>query len=173
MAQRTAPASQVPIVNIEALDTIDDGTFRITDQLTNDTKASGSEARGRGPDSNEDQTRSSGSIISESCYSIRSTRSYIRPYYRSRRVAKSEIEKPWIGERQSVWPTIIPCFGFACGLALMAVMIYLGVDSVPRHKYCLIMEDEFEGPTLNTSIWDFEVQIGGFGRVSLLFFQVD
>ncbi|CZS94128.1 related to gram-negative bacteria-binding protein 1 precursor [Rhynchosporium agropyri] len=101
MAQRTAPASQVPIVNIEALDTIDDGTFRITDQLTNDTKASGSEARGRGPDSNEDQTRSSGSIISESCYSIRSTRSYIRPYYRSRRVAKSEIEKPWIGERQN------------------------------------------------------------------------
>ncbi|PVH81977.1 glycoside hydrolase family 16 protein [Cadophora sp. DSE1049] len=79
-------------------------------------------------------------------------------------VAKIEIEKPWTKERRSVWPTVIPCFGFACGLALIAVMVYLGVKSVPRHEYCLVMEDGFDGPTLNTSIWQYEVQLGGFGN---------
>lgn len=111
-------------------------------------------------------------IISASDYSIRSRRSYIRPYYRSRLVAKTEIEKPWTKERRSVWPTVIPCFGFVCGLALIAVMIWLGVRSVPKHEYCLIMEDDFDGPTLNTSIWQYEIQLGGFGLVNLFFDKI-
>jgi hypothetical protein len=73
-----------------------------------------------------------------------------------------------VKERKSDWPTIIPCFGFACGLALMAVMVYLGVDSVPRHQYCLVMEDKFDGPSLNKSLWNEEVQVGGFGQVIFL-----
>ena len=38
---------------------------------------------------------------------------------------------------------------------------------MPQHEYCLVMEDNFDGPSVNTSIWDFEVQVGGFGSVGL------
>lgn len=30
-------------------------------------------------------------------------------------------------------------------------------------KYCLVMEDEFNGP-INTSLWKHEVSVGGFGN---------
>ena len=113
------------------------------------------------------------SVKSRTNSSIRSAKSFIRPYFRSRRITKQEIKKPWIEERRSIWPTIIPCFGFACGLALMAVMVYLGVDSVPRHKYCLVMEDNFDGPTLNSSLWNVEVQLGGYGQVLSVSLEYD
>ena len=103
------------------------------------------------------------SIISATNSSIRSSKSYIRPYFRTRRVAKSEIEKPWLDEPRSKWPFIIPVTGIVCGLALIGVQIYLGWASIPRHKYCLVMEDQFEGSTLNASNWNQEVELGGFG----------
>ncbi len=95
--------------------------------------------------------------------SIRGSKSYIRPYYRSRLIAKSEIAKPWLKDPKPIWPTAIPCIGFACGLAVMAVMVWLGVNSVPRHNYCLIMQDDFEAPSLDKSMWNKEVQLGGYG----------
>ena len=130
-------------------------------------------ARSETVETPERSTTSSVSIKSRTDSSIRSAKSYIRPYFRSRRIAKSEIEKPWVKERKCDWPTIIPCFGFACGLALMAVMVYLGLDSVPRHRYCLVMEDNFDGPSLNKSLWNQEVQLGGYGQVLFVSFEYD
>lgn len=103
------------------------------------------------------------SVSSGGSSSDRSSKSYIRPYFRSRRVAKESIEKPWLEKPKSKWPTILPCAGLLGGLALIALQMYLGWASVKINKYCLVMEDSFKGPTLNTSLWNQEVQLGGFG----------
>lgn len=39
-------------------------------------------------------------------------------------------------------------------------MTYLGV---PKHDYCLILDEQFNGATLDTSIWTREVQVGSAG----------
>lgn len=92
-----------------------------------------------------------------------STKSYARPYFRSRKITKDEIQKPWLQRKRTRWPTIIPCIGLVVGLIIIVGQVYGGWSSVDRHKYCLVMEDSFDGPTLNTSLWTQEVQLGGFG----------
>lgn len=92
-----------------------------------------------------------------------SSKSYIRPYFRSRMVTKEFIEKPWLDEKKSIWPVIIPYFGICVGFGLMGLQMYLGWASVAKNTYCLVMEDHFDGPTLNTSLWNYEIQLGGFG----------
>jgi len=113
------------------------------------------------PTHSQSQTSSSNrdSLVSR----ISSTKSYIRPYFRSRIVAKESIEKPWLDEPKSRWPVIIPYFGIFVGLALAGLQMYLGWASVIQNKYCLVMEDGFDGAILNSSLWNYEVQAGGFG----------
>jgi len=94
---------------------------------------------------------------------ISSSKSYIRPYFRSRIVPKESIEKPWLDVPQSKWPVIIVYFGICVGLGLVGFQMYLGWASVVINKYCLVMEDNFDELSLNSSLWNYEMQLGGFG----------
>ncbi|CAK7228525.1 hypothetical protein SBRCBS47491_006934 [Sporothrix bragantina] len=86
-------------------------------------------------------------------------------YFHSRRVAKGQVEKPWLARRdpKEKWVTILPLVGIAIGLLLSGVLVWDGLNSVVTHKYCLVLDDDFsEG--FRTDLWTKEVQVGGFGN---------
>ena len=84
-------------------------------------------------------------------------------YFHSRRVKKDEVEKPWLtkADPKEKWVTILPVLGIFLGLAISGVLIWDGLRSVVKHKYCLVLEDDFQ--TFDTNVWTKEVQVGGFG----------
>src|SRR5437762_64198 len=84
-------------------------------------------------------------------------------WFRSRRVKKGEIEKPWMEQKypKQKWINIIPLLGIGIGLSLSTVYVYFGVHTIVNHNYCPVLIDEFS--ELNSIIWMKEVQVGGFG----------
>ena len=86
-------------------------------------------------------------------------------FFASRKVAKGDIEKPWVEakNRQREWGTILPLFGIIVGICLASGLVCLGVFSVSNHSYCEVLIENFDSPTLNSSVWTKEVQSGGFG----------
>ncbi|KAJ3416855.1 hypothetical protein HDV05_008440 [Chytridiales sp. JEL 0842] len=56
------------------------------------------------------------------------------------------------------WLGIIP------GLIASGIIVYLGVQSIPKYKYCLVLEDNFDGDSINRDIWTHELSLGGFGN---------
>ncbi|KAK1758048.1 glycoside hydrolase [Echria macrotheca] len=88
-----------------------------------------------------------------------------RRYFHSRRVRKGEVEKPWTAkvDPKEKWVTILPVLGIVLGLAISGILIWDGIRSVVKHNYCLVLEENFDGP-LDTSVWEHEVQLGGFGN---------
>lgn len=101
--------------------------------------------------------------------SLASSTSYQPPgnprYFRSRRVKKGEVEKPWLNKKdpREKWVTIIPLIGVAIGLAIAGFLIYDGLKSVQNHTYCPVLLEDFSSGELNPSIWIKEVEVGGFG----------
>ncbi|KAI1766720.1 glycoside hydrolase family 16 protein [Hypoxylon sp. FL1150] len=85
-------------------------------------------------------------------------------YFRSRRVKKGEVEKPWLDKKdpKEKWVTIIPILGFLVGLGISAFLVWDGLRSVVKHNYCLVLDDNFA--TFNEAVWTKEVQVGGFGN---------
>ncbi|KAI5922351.1 glucan 1,3-beta-glucosidase [Camillea tinctor] len=85
-------------------------------------------------------------------------------YFHSRRVKKGEVEKPWLEKKdpKEKWVTILPVMGIIVGLGISAFLIWDGLSSVVKHKYCLVLEDNFA--TFNEDVWTKEVQVGGFGN---------
>lgn len=90
----------------------------------------------------------------------------LQRFFHSRRVAKGEVEKPWVGKAhpKEKWVTIFPLLGILVGLGISGFLIYDGLSSVVHHDYCPVLDDDFGGG-LNTNIWSKEVEIGGFGYV--------
>lgn len=86
-------------------------------------------------------------------------------YFRSRRIKKSEIERPWLEKKdpREKWMTIIPLIGFFLGLCVVAVLVWNGVREVAVHKYCQILDEDFS--FWNDKIWTKEVELGGYGSV--------
>ncbi|PWN26714.1 concanavalin A-like lectin/glucanase [Jaminaea rosea] len=76
--------------------------------------------------------------------------------------------KPWVGQksrkradRKAYWTFVVAvCLGIVGAAALVAT----GYLSVKKHNFCLVMEDNFEGTTINDKIWFHEQQTGGFGN---------
>lgn len=92
-------------------------------------------------------------------------------YFRSRRVEKKDIVKPWLSEPRDPkekWVTIIPLLGAFVGLILAALLVWDGWKSVINHNYCLVFEDDFS-QGLNPDNWQAEIQLGGFGYASCRF----
>lgn len=85
-------------------------------------------------------------------------------YFHSRRVRPGEAEKPWLEKKDSKekWATIFPLVGIFVGLAVAGFLVWDGISSVVKHKYCLKLEDTFSNG-LDSSVWTKEVQVGGFG----------
>lgn len=85
-------------------------------------------------------------------------------YFRSRRIQKGDVAKPWLAvkDHREKWVTIIPCLGLLLGLAICGLLVYLGLASVVNHKYCpVLMEDWSNG--FDENIWTREVEVGGYG----------
>ena len=90
-------------------------------------------------------------------------------YFHSRRVRKGEVEKPWALKKdpKEKWVTIIPMAGILIGLAISAVLVWDGYRSVAQHKYCLVLDEDWS-QGIRDSVWQHEIQLGGFGYVSIL-----
>lgn len=86
-------------------------------------------------------------------------------YFHSRLVKKGEVEKSWLGRKdpKEKWVTILPLTGIFIGLALAAFLVWDGLSSVVHHKYCLVLDESFDGSGLDSNVWTQEVQVGGFG----------
>ena len=84
-------------------------------------------------------------------------------WFRSRRVKKGEVERPWLKKRdpREKWVTIIPLIGIFIGMAVSGVIIWDGLRTVVNYKYCEILNDDFS--SWNSKVWTKEVEVGGFG----------
>ncbi|KAK3331368.1 glycoside hydrolase family 16 protein [Apodospora peruviana] len=86
-------------------------------------------------------------------------------YFHSRRVKKGEVEKPWMNKAdpKEKWVTILPIIGIFVGLAISGFLVWDGIRTVVKHKYCQVLaEDWSQG--IRSDIWEQEVQVGGFGN---------
>jgi hypothetical protein len=88
-------------------------------------------------------------------------------YFRSRRVKASEVERPWLKEKHSraKWVEAFPVIGLALGLMVTGILIWDGVRTIARHNYCEVLNDNFM--SWNSNVWTKEVEVGGFGYVSV------
>lgn len=86
-------------------------------------------------------------------------------YFRSRRKAKGEIDKPWLDKKDSrqKWLTIFPLMGLVIGFVLSGYLVYDGLASVETPVYCTVYEDDFANG-FDEKIWTKEVEVGGFGN---------
>lgn len=84
-------------------------------------------------------------------------------YFHSRRV-HSQLEKPWLEKKDSneIWVTVLPILGILIGLGISAALVWEGVNSVVKHNYCLVLDDDFSGG-LDKTVWNYEIELGGFG----------
>ncbi|KAJ3195713.1 hypothetical protein HK101_011300, partial [Irineochytrium annulatum] len=62
------------------------------------------------------------------------------------------------------WLKIIPWFGIVPSLAICGLVIWLAIKSVPNHKYCLVVQDDFSSGTIDPNIWSYEMGADGFGN---------
>ena len=87
-----------------------------------------------------------------------------RRYFHSRRVRKGEVEKPWLEKKdpREKWVTILPILGIVVGLGIAGFLVWDGINSVVRHKYCEVLIEDFS-QGLRDSVWMKEVELGGFG----------
>ncbi|CBQ68259.1 related to beta-1,3-glucan binding protein [Sporisorium reilianum SRZ2] len=77
-------------------------------------------------------------------------------------------EKPWLhskkrqaSNRKSYWVFVL---ALCVGLVGSALLMYFAYASVPKGKYCLVFDEQFEGTSINKDIWFHEVEAGGFGN---------
>jgi hypothetical protein len=86
------------------------------------------------------------------------------PYFRSRRVKKGTVERPWLEKKdpKEKWVTIIPLLGIFTGLVITALLIWDGLRSVVNHHYCSVLKEEWKDG-FDPRIWTKEVELGGFG----------
>ncbi|KAI9841999.1 MAG: hypothetical protein M1838_003326 [Thelocarpon superellum] len=86
-------------------------------------------------------------------------------YFRSRRVRKGEVQKPWLNRKdpKEKWVTIIPLIGLGIGFLLAGFLVYDGLQTVVNNTYDLILDEDFSGG-LDPKIWTKEVEVGGYGN---------
>jgi hypothetical protein len=113
------------------------------------------------------QSRPASSYGSSSGLGQRVDEKEAQPYFHSRRVAKGEVEKPWLAKKdpKEKWVTIFPIIGIIVGLGLSGFLIWDGLRTVVHHKYCPVMNEDFGSGALDMGVWTKEVEVGGFGCV--------
>lgn len=92
---------------------------------------------------------------------------FVRKKWRSSRLQPGEVyEKPWLSERdpRKLYERIMFFSGCFAGLCLGGWMMYQSWMEVTNSEYCMILDDNFT--SIDTSIWNYEIQIGGFGKGS-------
>ncbi|GAA5990321.1 hypothetical protein JCM10908_007316 [Rhodotorula pacifica] len=75
---------------------------------------------------------------------------------------------PWHQTRQgksTLRRTRWTCLGTSLiGVLGAGALLATGYMSVPNHKYRLVLDEQFNGNSLDTSLWSHEIQVGGFGN---------
>lgn len=79
-----------------------------------------------------------------------------------------KVDKPWLSDHRRTKSHAVAFWTFVLaattGLIGSALLLYMAYASVPRDKYCLVLDEQFQGRQLNRSIWFYEQQTGGFGN---------
>ncbi|PWZ03733.1 concanavalin A-like lectin/glucanase [Testicularia cyperi] len=93
---------------------------------------------------------------------------YRKPFAQRVLAEGQETFKPWkdsskrrAADRKAHWIFVASTF---LGIAASAVVMYFAYASVPRDKYCLVLEENFDGATINKDVWFHEMETGGFGN---------
>lgn len=92
-------------------------------------------------------------------------------YFRSQRVRKEDIHARWLldpPDPHEKWLSFISVIAAIVGAILSGILLWDGWKLVASHNYCRVYEDDFSGG-INPDIWQTEIQLGGFGFVSLSF----
>jgi hypothetical protein len=77
-----------------------------------------------------------------------------------------EISKPWMGKKDKAARIsyFLTYSMLLLGFSLAGLRCFTGWRSVSSvGKLCLVMEDEFNGNSLDTNVWMHEVDLGGYG----------
>ncbi|KIV81625.1 hypothetical protein PV11_03796 [Exophiala sideris] len=78
-----------------------------------------------------------------------------------------KIEKPWIEDKKYKAPRKGNWYilgGLVLAIVLSAIVNWRVAVGIPKHDYCLVLDDSFQ--TLDTSVWSHQVQVDGFGTGS-------
>ena len=78
------------------------------------------------------------------------------------------LQDPWIKEKESRvrwswWLTFLMCW---IGVGCSGIVIYFGwtgVHQILDSDLCLVLDDEFNSGSLDTSVWTRDIELGGFG----------
>lgn len=122
---------------------------------------SGTSTPGKQPAYNYSWNASTIASSSASVFSLSPAKSR----FRSRRVKKEDIQRPWMAQkdRRRIWYTVLPVVGVFLGFAITGFYIYHGMQKAPQHSFCPVLMEDFSSGTLDTKIWTQEVEVGGFG----------
>ncbi|KAF2636440.1 concanavalin A-like lectin/glucanase [Massarina eburnea CBS 473.64] len=86
-------------------------------------------------------------------------------FFTTRRITRGEAVKPWLQNRdpREKWVTIIPIMGVVAGLILGGFLVWDGLRSVTNYRYCTVLDENFSNG-LDGTIWQKEVEVGGYGN---------
>jgi hypothetical protein len=85
-------------------------------------------------------------------------------------VKKGTAPRAWSDKKdpREKWVTILPILGILVGFAASGVLIWDGLQTVVTHGYCQILNEDWSGG-FDSSIWQKEAEVGGFGSVIFWF----
>ncbi|KFY02959.1 hypothetical protein O988_01777 [Pseudogymnoascus sp. VKM F-3808] len=75
--------------------------------------------------------------------------------------------RPWIKDKRmkkTRYNNLIVYIFMVIGFGVAGYICFAATQSVPKHDYCLILDEDFK--TLDENIWNHEVQVDGFGTGS-------
>lgn len=86
--------------------------------------------------------------------------------FRSYRLV-GEYERPWVTDKRmkkSRYNNLIVYIFIVIGFGVAGYICFTATQSVPKNEYCLILDENFK--TLDTNVWNHEVQLDGYGTGS-------
>ncbi|BFZ65356.1 hypothetical protein YB2330_006522 [Saitoella coloradoensis] len=88
-----------------------------------------------------------------------------RPF-KSTRVREAMGMTGWSVETKSRWRLIqtLPWVGVGLGLALSGFLAWYAWQAVPTIFYNIVLNEDFSSGTIDPSVWNHEVQLGGFNN---------
>ncbi|KAJ3510028.1 hypothetical protein NMY22_g16100 [Coprinellus aureogranulatus] len=90
-------------------------------------------------------------------------------YWGGGKAPNNSEEKPWTVKRQpytlrSYLTTLFFIFLGAAGGAALCFFGYTSVPLLDEGKLCMVLDEQFNGGSLDEGVWNREVQLGGFGN---------
>ena len=94
------------------------------------------------------------------------SKKYGRTFHFKSSLIDGPVEKPWLNEKdhREKWAIWIPYIGIIVGIMAFIGIGITAIFTTPRHNFCLVFEDNFDGDSINADIWQHEVQLNGFGN---------